>query len=52
MLSVGHQYVGDTRDSGIVSSADDVLGMNMVGGVVVSRTRAWKSVVVLCLCEL
>ena len=34
-MSAGHEYVGGTRGSGIVSSAADVLGCGMtgVGGV-------------------
>ena len=33
VVSAGHEYVGGTRDSGIVSSASDVHGMRGVGGV-------------------
>ena len=29
-VSAGHEYVGGTRGSGIVSSATDVLGMSVV----------------------
>ena len=33
LVSGGHEYVGDIRDSGIVSSAADVLGMSVVRGM-------------------
>ena len=32
VVRAGHEYVGGTRGSGIVSSADDVLGMSVVRG--------------------
>ena len=32
-VSAGHEYVGGTRGSGIVSSATDVLGMSVVCGM-------------------
>ena len=31
-MNAGHQYVGGTHDSGIVSSTDDLLGMSVVCG--------------------
>ena len=40
MVSAGHEYVGDTRGSGIVSSVADVLGMSVVRGM-----RSWWNVV-------
>ena len=33
VVSAGHEYVGGTHSSGIVSSEADVLGMRGVGGV-------------------
>ena len=33
VVSVWHEYVGGARGSGIVSSATDVLGMNVVRGM-------------------
>ena len=39
VLSTGHEYVGVTHDSGIVSSADKVLAMSVVRGM-----RSWWSV--------
>ena len=33
VVSAGHEYVGGTRDSGIVSSTADVLGMSVVRGM-------------------
>ena len=33
VVSAGHEYVGGTRGSDIVFSADDVLGMNVVCGM-------------------
>ena len=32
-VSAGHEYVGCTRGSGIVSSVTDVLGMSVVHGM-------------------
>ena len=43
MVSAGH--VGGTRDSGIVSSASDVLGMSVVGG-----TTGVGGVCKMCMC--
>ena len=31
-MSAGHEYVGGTRDIGIVSNAADMLGMSVVHG--------------------
>ena len=33
VMSAGHEYVGGTRGSGIVSSAADVLEMSVVRGM-------------------
>ena len=33
VVSAGHEYVGGTRGSGIVSSASDVLQMSVVRGM-------------------
>ena len=32
-VSIGHEYVGGTRGSGMGSSAADVLGMSLVHGM-------------------
>ena len=32
-MSTGHEYVGGTRDSGIVPNASDVIGMSVVRGM-------------------
>ena len=40
VVSTGHEYVGVTRGSGIVSSAAGVLGMIVVRGM----RRVWWSV--------
>ena len=32
-MSAGHEYVGGTRGSGIVSSAADVLGISVLRGM-------------------
>ena len=45
-VSAGHEYVGGTRGSGIVSSTADVLGMGGVGGVCeMCMCLAWGDVV-------
>ena len=41
----GHEYVGDTRGSGIVSSAPDVTGMSVVRGM-----RGVGGVCEMCMC--
>ena len=33
VVSAGHEYVGGTRGSGIVSSAAEVLGMSVLRGM-------------------
>ena len=40
-VSTGHQYVGGTRGSGIVSGAADVLGMRGASGVCVWLGSVW-----------
>ena len=45
MVVVSAWYVGGTRGSGIVSSADDVLGMSVVRGM-----RGIGGVCEMCMC--
>ena len=45
VVSLGHDYVGGTRGSGILSSAADVLGMSVVRGM-----RGVGGVCEICLC--
>ena len=45
MVSAGHEYVGGTRDSGIVSSAADVLWMS-----VARVMRGVSGVCEICMC--
>ena len=44
-IRIGHEYVGGTRGSGIVSNAADVLGMSVVHGM-----KAVGGVCEMCVC--